>query len=85
MIGCPRTGPWHPIEGWCPACPRLIDYRRIKAYERRRGYVYPWGGHIPSTACRIYLDGLGNVYESDDGAAFIIDGCEHVAFVGALP
>jgi hypothetical protein len=58
-------------------------YREITAREKRRGYVYP-GGHIQSTACRIYLGGLGNVYESDGGAAFIIDGCAHVAFVGAV-
>ena len=85
MTGCPRSDSViHPERGWCPQCPRVTMYRRIKAYERRRGYVYP-GGHIMSTACRIYLDGLGNVYESDGGAAFIVDGCEHVAFVGALP
>ncbi len=47
MIGCLRTGPRHPIEGWCPQCSRVTMYRRIKAYERRRGYVYP-GGHIQS-------------------------------------
>ena len=83
MIGCPRTGPQHPIDGWCPSCPRVIIHRRIKAYEKRRGYVYP-GCPANSTACRIWLDGLGNVYESDAGAAFVIDGCRHAAFVGAL-
>ena len=59
-------------------------YRRIKRYEIKRGYVYP-GCPANSEACRIYLDGLSNVYESDHGCAFIVDGCEHVAFVGALP
>lgn len=84
MIGCPRSDPvTHPDEGWCPACPRVVVHRRILPYEKRRGYVYP-GGHIQSTVCRIALDGLGNVYESDGGAAFVIDGCRHVALVGAL-
>ena len=84
MIGCPRTDPdTHPVEGWCPVCPRVVMYRKITAREKRRGYVYA-RGHIESVTCRIYLSGLGNVYESDGGAAFIIDGCAHVAFVGAL-
>jgi hypothetical protein len=73
----------HPAEGWCLICPRVILYRTISTREKRRGYIYP-GGHIQSTDCRIWLDGLRNVYQSDVGAEFVIDGCEHVAFVGAL-
>jgi hypothetical protein len=83
MIGCPRSDPVkHPAEGWCPSCPRIVLHRKIKWYEKARGYVYP-GGHIQSTECRIYLEGHP-VYVSDGGAAFIIDGCAHISVVGAL-
>lgn len=64
-------------------CPKFIFHRKIKSYEKARGYIYP-GGHNGSEACRIYLGGLGNVYTSDGGAEFVIDSCEHVALVVAL-
>lgn len=83
MNGCPRSDPVsHPPEGWCPSCPKTILYRKIKWYEKARGYVYP-GGHIESTDCRIYLDGHP-VLVSEGGVEFIVDGCEHVSWVGAL-